>query len=63
MWTFIAHYTNMDSDAHRVQKIEIDLTGIDEPDEEYIAWKLAAGRAAMGKRSDELLGSLNFLSC
>ena len=63
MWEFIAHYTNMDSDAHRVQKIDINLSGIDEPDEEYIAWKLAAGRAITGKRSDELLGSINFLSC
>lgn len=63
MWEFIAHYTNMDTDAHRVQKIDIDMAGVDEPEEAYIAWKLAAGRAVTGKRSDEILGSVNFLSC
>lgn len=63
MYEFIAHYTNMDSDAHRVQKIDVDLAGVDEPDEDYVAWKIAAGRAVTGKRSDEILGSINFLSC
>ena len=63
MWEFIAHYINMYTDAHRVQKIDIDMAGVDESDETYIAWKLAAGRAITGKRSDEILGSINFLSC
>lgn len=63
MYEFIAHYTNMDSDAHRVQKINVDLAGVDEPDEYYVAWKIAAGKAVTGKRSDEILGSINFLSC
>lgn len=70
MYTFVVHYTEIETDEEITRMIEIDMNVIDSPDEYKSAWRMATDRAIdlERKMNDNELGCITFdsielLSC